>query len=236
MGRDAIPSEDKLYPDVFVDQVLPEIAVSEGLDNNRKKFSEELMPRTGKPLNHRALKVVYVGRGPNALRNALQLKAKNPDTDIEMFEKRPEYVRNHTVNIDDKCFKSLKCYDNQILKEGMDQLRNRILRQHGHISCKEFETDLKLIAERMGITMHAGSDYEVVSIGDGKLKFKSGEVLFDVLVCADGAHSKCRKALLKMADNPNYQGEDIDFSELSSTDEDCEFQAKKDRNYSAPFI
>ena len=232
MGREAtVSKKNELYPSLFADQVLPEIAISEGPKNNRKRFSEEPMPRTGKPLDHRTLKVVYVGIGPNALWNALQTKAKCSDTDIEMFEKRTEYVRNHTVNIDDKCFRSLKSYDNKILKEGIDQLRNKILKQHGYISCKEFETDLKLIAERMGIIMHAGSDYEVVSIGDDKVKLKSGEALFDALICADGAHSKSRKALLKMVDNPNYQGEDIVFSELSSTDEDSEFKAKKDLQY-----
>ncbi|WP_157237112.1 hypothetical protein [Endozoicomonas elysicola] len=189
------------------------------------------MPCIGKPLDHRTLKVVYVGMGPNALWSALQTKAKCAGTEIEMFEKRTEYVRNHTVSIDDKCFRSLKHYDNKILKDGISQLREKIIKQKGHISCKEFETDLKLIAEKMGITMHTGGDFEVTSINDGKVKFKSGEALFDALVCADGAHSKSRKALLKMADNPNYQGEDIDFSELSSTDEDSEFQAKKDLQY-----
>ena len=169
--------------------------------------------------------------GPIALYNALQLKAVQPDTDIEMFEKRSEYVRNHTVTIDDQCFRSLKYYDHPILKQAMEQLRHKIRRQHGHISCKELETDLKCIAQRMGITMHAGSDYEVVAIGDGKVTFQSGEALFDALICADGSHSKSRKALLKMADNPDYQGEDVIFSELSSTDEDSEFADKKDLQY-----
>ncbi|WP_257296964.1 hypothetical protein [Endozoicomonas sp. YOMI1] len=231
MVREATPGGDERYPGLFLNHTVPEIAVSEELENDRKKFSEEQLPRTGQPLNHRALKVAYVGMGPVALQNALQLKAKQPDTDIVMFEKRAEYARNHTVNIDDQCFRSLKCYDHPILTQGMNQLRDKIRRQHGHISCKEFETDLKLIAQRMGITMHAGSDYEVVAIGDGKVKFKSGEALFDALVCADGAHSKSRKALLKMADNPDYRGEDIVFSELSSTDEDSEFTAKKDLQY-----
>ncbi|MBO9484374.1 hypothetical protein [Salinisphaera sp. G21_0] len=229
MIREAIPSVDERYPGLFLP--VPEIPVSQGLEKDRKKSSEEQIPGTGQPLNHRALKVAYVGMGPIALYNALQLKAEQPDTDIEMFEKRAEYARNHTVHIDDQCFRSLKSYDHPVLTQGMAQLRDKIRRQHGHISCKELETDLKLIAQQMGITMHAGSDYEVVAIGDGKVTFKSGEALFDALVCADGTHSKCRKALLKMADNPDYQGEDIFFSELSSTDEDSEFTAKKDLQY-----
>ncbi|WP_163387997.1 hypothetical protein [Endozoicomonas acroporae] len=228
MIREAIPGVDERYPGLFLP--APEIAVSQGLANDRKNSSEQ-MPGTGQPLIHRALKVAYVGMGPIALYNALQLKAGQPDTDIEMFEKRAEYARNHTVHIDDQCFRSLKSYDHPVLTQGMAQLRDKIRRQHGHISCKELETDLKSIAQRMGITMHAGSDYEVVAIGDGKVTFKSGEALFDALVCADGAHSKSRKALLKMADNPDYQGEDILFSELSSTDEDSEFTSKKDLQY-----
>ncbi|USE36723.1 hypothetical protein [Endozoicomonas sp. SCSIO W0465] len=231
MDREAISSGHKLYTSELVNKVLPEITVSDELESNRKSFSKERTPRTGKPLDHHTLKVVYVGMGPNALWNALQTKAKCSDTYIEMFEKRTEYARNHTVNIDDQCFRSLNCYDNQVLKEGMNQLRNKIQSQHGHISCQEFETDLKLIAQKMGITMHTGSHYEVIAIGDGKIKYQSGEALFDALVCADGAHSKSRKALLKMADHPNDQGEEIAFSQLSSIDEDSEFQTKKDLQY-----
>lgn len=226
---DAIPGRGGPISGLFSDPLPRAMALPEGLENTGDKYIEER--RAGKPLNHRALKVVYAGMGPIALQNALQLKARQPDTEIVMFEKRAEYTRNHTVNIDDQCFRSLKCYDHPILKQGMAQLRHKIRSQHGHISCKEFETDLKLIAQRMGITMYAGSDYEVVAIGDGKVTFKSGEALFDALVCADGAHSKSRKALLTMADNPDYRGEDVVFSELSSTDEDSEFTAKKDLQY-----
>ncbi|WP_419533867.1 hypothetical protein [Endozoicomonas sp.] len=165
------------------------------LDVNRNMLSEEQLPGNGTPINKRSLKVVFVGMGPNALWSALQLKAKQENTNIEMFEKRTEYARNHTVNIDDSCFDSIECFNNDILREGLKTLRKKILNRRGQISCKDFETDLKAIAERMGITMHAGKGYEVVSISDGEVAFNAGKVAFDALVCADGAHSKGRKAL-----------------------------------------
>ncbi len=201
------------------------------LDVNRNMLSEEQLPGNGTPINKRSLKVVFVGMGPNALWSALQLKAKQENTNIEMFEKRTEYARNHTVNIDDSCFDSIECFDNDILREGLKTLRKKILNRRGQISCKDFETDLKAIAERMGITMHAGKGYEVVSISDGEVAFNAGKVAFDALVCADGAHSKGRKALLQMADNPEYEGEEIKFSELSSSDEESEFKSHRDYQY-----
>ncbi len=76
MGREATVSKNELYPSLFADQVLPEIAISAGLKNNRKRFSEEPMPRIGKPLDHRTLKVVYVGIGPNAAMLLLRVEGE----------------------------------------------------------------------------------------------------------------------------------------------------------------
>jgi len=188
--------------------------------------------------NRSAIKFKFQGAGPNGLWAALQLKAKNPHAQIEIFEKRTNYARNHTVNINDNCFLSLDSFHNPVITEGLSILREQIKASHGNISCNIFEATLKNIAQEAGIEIHTGDQYEVVAISDDKIWVKGSKnspvpIEYDVLVCADGSHSKARKALMKMSENTDNQEATINFSHLSDIDEDSEFSQNKKLQYRA---
>lgn len=191
----------------------------------------------GKDIKERsAVKIRMLGAGPVATWTAVHTKARNPDADIEMYEKRTEYARNHTINIDDSCFKSMDTFNHPVINPCLKQLRDKIRSNNGKIGCKEFETELKSIALAAGIKVHAGDEFEAIAISGDKLWLKGGPggpvgIDYDVLVCADGAHSKARKAMAKMADTPDGEEATINFSHLPREDDNSEFARNEKMQY-----
>ncbi len=180
-------------------------------------------------------RVVIIGAGPIGLSTAIQTKLKNPEADIVMLEKYDQYARNHTLQIDQHCFNACQLDGVDEITEQLQHLQTRLHNQHFRIRCDELEEELRNIAITAGISIQKGETETVMGItpdhvlvkGDSDSTGQYQQVPYDILIGADGAHSKTRKAIIEMmrqdAQNPDNPETAVMFSDLSQKDNDTEF-------------
>ena len=139
-------------------------------------------------------KTVIVGAGPVGLWTAIQIKAQNPDMEIEILEKRQDYQRAHTIKLSINTLNSLKVSKNSQYSKDIDAMRLAIVNpntkinfdlfigRYTNIKTNELELALKQCAKDMGIN---------ITIKTVKsLKEISTDVKY--IIGADGAHSVVR--------------------------------------------
>ncbi|MCK5894141.1 MAG: hypothetical protein KAG53_06955 [Endozoicomonadaceae bacterium] len=204
----------------FIVWVLKNVKSIVGFFSSRKTKMPDIK------MNNRYIKVVFVGAGPVGLWTAIQTKLNNSKANVTMYDKRNAYDRNHTVRIDKHCFSSgiMKAEGNDTV-EALKKLQDDINETKGYIRCDELEKRLKTIALNMRISVNSGEEVTAISsnkvfLGDDK------EDSYGILVGADGAHSKIRKAMPKLESD-----EKVYFNALSPSDENDEFTNGMKRIY-----
>ncbi|GAA4650727.1 hypothetical protein GCM10023116_30100 [Kistimonas scapharcae] len=166
---------------------------------------------------------------------AIQLKQKNPELDVLMLEKYKAYARNHVLQINPHCFNACQLDGDDTATQLLRQLQSKLQDQHYRIPCNELEEELRAIATAASITIRKGDGEMVMGIAPDHVLIKADSntthtcqhVPYDILIGADGAHSKTRKAIIEMkrreANESDNLGNTVMFSDLSQVDEDTEF-------------
>lgn len=141
--------------------------------------------------------IVIVGAGPVGLWTAIQIKKRQPDYDIYMYEKHDQYQRSHVLRLDHW---SLLLYGKQNRSEREEQFYqeitgkgiNKIISQAAqslYIRTNDFESALKSFAKDLNIHIRKGN---IASPQDVMEKHPN----CTIFLAADGAKSNIRNQLL----------------------------------------
>jgi 2-polyprenyl-6-methoxyphenol hydroxylase-like FAD-dependent oxidoreductase len=91
-------------------------------------------------------KIIIVGAGPIGLWTAIQIKLRQPDSEIIIKEQREAYSRNYTLWLSSESFANCAKDDDQIIDQLIQKLRN-----NPYIRTKKLESLLKELALKLGI-------------------------------------------------------------------------------------
>lgn len=141
---------------------------------------------------HEKISVVVVGGGPAGL--ACAVEAANNGCNVTVVEKREEYTRFQPVAITINSLKLLKQWDVPLpgmlkhAKDGQEWglLRIKLLEKHLLEKCRKLHVNI-VIGEFQG--------FESNNIIRVKSLDENINIPYDLLIAADGAHSKARQAL-----------------------------------------
>lgn len=145
--------------------------------------------------------IVIVGGGPIGCWTAIQIKKRNPALDVQIYERHPEYQRDHMMSIrrdsfmryskqtgdarETELFKKIAlAHDNAAEREKSESLRKVV-----HIRTLDLEAILKEHCEQLGV----GFTYQKINKPEEVMLLHPECSLF---VAADGTHSRMRTALL----------------------------------------
>ncbi|HEY8962919.1 MAG TPA: hypothetical protein VIN59_00505 [Alphaproteobacteria bacterium] len=156
--------------------------------------------------------VVIVGGGPIGNWTAIQLKARNPKLDVQIYERHPDYMRDHLLNIREMSF------DRHAAPKTpeTENLRERIIRAHRGMNVadktivlqtQDLESILKTEAERLGVK----TTYETIQSPQDVMMRHPECKLF---VAADGTRSAMRNALLgqnSVEETPMFESMDVTY-------------------------
>jgi hypothetical protein len=149
--------------------------------------------------------VVIVGGGPVGLWTALQIKKRQPDWEIQIYERYEKYQRSHVLRLDHW---SLLLYgknsndlrEQQFYKEITGKQLSKIVIQAAnslYIKTNDLESALKNYALDKGIKIQYGLIDKVEELMNNHPECQH-------FIAADGAHSKIRKDLLGEHDIKDY--------------------------------
>lgn len=148
--------------------------------------------------------VVVVGGGPVGCWTAIQIKARNPEAEVQVYERHQEYKRDHMMSIRrssltryakggvdaDALYKKISEAHNT----SKDKKTSRKLRRVTYIRTLDFERILKEECQRLGIKF----EYKEIKTPQEVMALHPECQMF---VGADGAHSAMRNALLGGEEN-----------------------------------
>lgn len=128
-------------------------------------------------------KVIIIGAGPVGLLTAIQTKILKPELEIKLIERNVEYERDNCLNLERRSFAKIPSSD-----EGFNDIVKGFFRNKKKVSIQtsEIEKTLKEKAIKLGVK------FERRTVGPGDIQGLEA----NVVVCADGAHSKSREHLL----------------------------------------
>ena len=141
--------------------------------------------------------VVVVGAGPVGIWSAIQLKNRNPDWHIHMYERHTEYQRSHILRLDHW---SLLLYGRKSKDEREQQFYQEITgKTLGQITVQATKSlyirtnDLEAALRRYAIDKGINIEQALINSPDEVMQ-KHPEC--KIFLAADGAHSKMRSMLL----------------------------------------
>lgn len=131
-------------------------------------------------------KIIQVGAGPVGLYTAIQIKLREPNADITIYEKYKQYKRSHVLLLNkssfDKCHPKFKPAVKDIFKKSdSDSIK---------IKTNEIENKFLKLAKKLGVKIKYE---EVKKCSDLLDKYKDA----DVLIGSDGSHSIVRNQIFK---------------------------------------
>jgi hypothetical protein len=153
--------------------------------NKIPKHRQEMIRNQNNQLGR---KIVIIGGGPVGLFEAGLLKILLPENEIYVFEKRPEYVRSHSLKILPRTFEKLT--EMPVDKKWIKMTQSWSPRTRTNV----IEQDLKEYCKNIGVRVN--ENIEVQSIKD---IYHFG-IQPDIIIAADGAKSIWRKQINKMSE------------------------------------
>ncbi len=136
--------------------------------------------------------VLVIGGGPTGLGSAIE--AKKSGSDVVLVEKRGAYSRQNTLFLYTATVELLDLWNVEIpLMERLEFQGQR----RGFVLIKDLEESLSIRAEELGVQRIQGEFIDFLDAHTAIVRTESGNELFhyDVLVGADGAHSRVREKL-----------------------------------------
>ena len=145
--------------------------------------------------------IVVVGGGPVGCWTAIQIKKRNPELDVQIYERNEEYQRDHMMSIKrtsllaharhtgDAAEQELFADISAAHSSPVDAPKNDGLRKVTYIRTLDFERILKEHCGKLGI----GFSYKKIETPQEVMDLHPECSIF---IAADGAHSAMRKALL----------------------------------------
>lgn len=123
--------------------------------------------------------VIIIGAGPVGLMTAIQIKLLDPEKQILMLEKYPDYQRKHSLLLDKNAFSNAHPHPElqQIIKELPTKVRTN-----------ELENKLLAFAKKIGIEIHYQALTDCKTLIDN---YKNTPIV----IGADGSHSIIRKQI-----------------------------------------
>ncbi len=143
--------------------------------------------------------VVIVGGGPVGLWTAIQIKKRNPELDVQVYERYQEYQRSHILRLEHLSVLLYAEHDHTVEeKEFFKNIMGKNFRQifqaavrggHTFIRTNELEEHLEAYALALNVQIN----YKHIKSADELMK-KHPEC--KIFIAADGAHSKLRADLM----------------------------------------
>lgn len=141
--------------------------------------------------------IAIVGAGPVGLWSAIQMKKRNPDANITLYEKYTDYKRNHVLKIQhSSLFFGASRWNNGVDEVFFNRVfgmtRRKVRRtplRKSFISTKSIESNLRQWVLNMGCEIV----YEEIQSLEDLVERHDEET---PVIIADGAHSKLRKEIL----------------------------------------
>ena len=125
------------------------------------------------------MEIVIIGAGPVGLWTAIQTKLQCTNIHVIVYEKHREYQRSHVVSVNPECF--IDCKYNADLYICLERVLHK-----STINIKCLEIEFKQVAEKLGI------QFVYKAVTDIRDLHKSHPTA-SLIICADGAKSKCRE-------------------------------------------
>tara|TARA_R110002126_G_scaffold13118_4_gene57105 strand:+ start:258621 stop:259892 length:1272 start_codon:yes stop_codon:yes gene_type:complete len=143
--------------------------------------------------------IVIVGAGPVGLWTAIQIKKREPNSNVKIYERYTEYKRSHVLKLEARSAllyaknthdDAEKTFFNDILGGGLKQaFKKAVGGKSVFIRTNELEKALKNYAHALGVTI----EYSAIDSPEALIEKHPNCTQF---IAADGAHSKLRGALI----------------------------------------
>lgn len=158
------------------------------------------------------MKIIVIGAGPIGLWTAILLKLEHYE--VTVYDKRETYSRSHILTLSSDSFQHKQ---HPVLDKFIVDLKNK-----SPIKTLDLENELKNKAKEVGVNIIYNYEINGSNIHEVSKPY-------DLIICADGAHSKMRTWLFE--DQKNNKKSFWDFLSLSRPEVDKEFMEKSELNY-----